>query len=138
MFPSLPPARRRVFIWIALAALAVLLLAGGLGTFTLQPGKVFALPMPAQGADSATPLVMPGGDVFLLILRGILALFLILIPITIVASLFNKESRKRLIANMIIVALLFLWLSQVKPQPLQAQKTITPLPDANGLSAPLG
>jgi hypothetical protein len=139
MFSSLPPARRRVIIWMALGAVAVVLLAWGLGTFTLQPGKTFALPMPNLPATAnTTPQVMPGGDVFLMVMRGILAVLLVLVPITIVAALFNKESRKRMIANLIAVGILLLLMNQIQPSKQDVVKTLTPPPDSAGQNGPLG
>lgn len=91
-------------IWLAAAGLLILLLAMSLPGIRLQPGQPFSL--------ERTPLELAGGEGLLsdtraiLIIQGIVALALILLPVYIVFSLATAEGRKRLLADIVVLALL--------------------------------
>ncbi len=134
MFSSLSPARRRALIWMVLGVLTLLLLAGGLGTFKMEPGKVFAFPQPTQAALApAGGDTLPGGDVFLTIMRGALAVLLILVPISLVAALFSREGRRRLIINILLIGMFYLLAQQIQKVQKEAAKTPQPAAAAQEL-----
>jgi hypothetical protein len=138
MLPSLTPAQRRVLIWMAVGVVALILVAGGLGTFTLQPGKYFALPTGTLTTPGEGSQALPGGEIFLLIMRGVLALMLILSPVALIFGLINKETRKRVITYLIAVALFLLLMNNVKPLQVKDLPTTTPIASGSGLNGPIG
>ena len=132
MFPALTPRRRRILIWMILGVLALVLLAGGLSTFTLQPGRVFQQPT-YEAPDLTAPdgAIAPTSDTFNTLLRGILAVLLVILPLTIILAMFSKQGRKRLLTNAVMIAMLLFVLSRV--QEVQQQAREAP-PAEQGLS----
>jgi hypothetical protein len=141
MFQPLSPARRRTLIWLALGALALVIIAGGLGSVTFQPGKSFSRPLPEITATS--PAAVGSGfdaDTFFVVMRGVLAVALLLLPISLIYALMTKEGRRRLLTNVILVILVALIASQAKQiekrqSEVQAPEVvggIRPLPEAGG------
>ncbi len=115
MFPALTPHRRRILIWMTLGVLALVLLAGGLSTLTLQPGKIFQQPtyeVPVQSAPIENNA--PPSDAFNTLLRGALAVLLVVLPLTIILAMFSKEGRRRLLTNALMIAMLLIILSRVQ------------------------
>jgi hypothetical protein len=108
-------AKRNTVFLLLVAGMLTLLLAMSLPNLTLSPGQPFSLGQ----ADSDTPIgPSSGGDVFLHILRGFLALTLILLPVYILHSLVTREGRRRLLFMLILVALLFWFADYLRRHPL--------------------
>lgn len=125
MFPTLSPARRRIVVWMLLGALALIVLAGGLGSFTFQQGKMYSWALPELGtAEGSTNI--GGGDELLTFLRGALALLLLLLPVSIVLSMLTKEGRRRLLINIILAILVFMVADRVKEMPKREAEQIPP------------
>lgn len=123
MFSALTPRRRRILVWMALGVLALVLLAGGLSTFTLEPGRVFLIPTyePPQQAEPAAVASMD--NVSDTLLRGIMAVLLVLLPVSLIFALFSKEGRKRLIRYALTIAMLLFILNRVQQIQQQAKET---------------
>jgi hypothetical protein len=112
-------------VWLLFGALALIVLAGGLGSFTFQQGKMYTWALPVLGtAEGSTGI--GGGDQLLTILRGILAALLLLLPVSIVLSLMTKEGRRRLLINIILAVLLFIVADRVKDMPKREGEQIMP------------
>lgn len=137
MLPALPPSRRKALLWLAIGVVALLILAGGLGSFTFQPGRIFRLPSfeaPVQAPASSGQL--PGGKLILNLIRGALALTVLALPLVLVISLFTRQGRRRLLFNLVMIAFLFFLLNQVQNIPLSVKPTPTP-EILNGITASL-
>lgn len=137
MLPVIPPARRKALLWLALGVLALLILAGGLGSFAFQPGRVFRLPpMESSTQSPSSTGEVPGGEVVFIFMRGMLALTVLAFPLFVILSLFSRAGRRRLVYNLLTMALLLFLLNQVQNLPRNAQPTPTP-EIANGSGAAL-
>jgi hypothetical protein len=123
MFSALTPRRRRILIWMVLGVLALVLLAGGLSTFTLQPGRVFQQPT-SEATEQTAPIQVDQStsETFNTVLRAVLAVLLVLLPLSVIAALFSKQGRKRLITNALIIGLVLLVLSRVQEVQNQARE----------------
>ena len=85
----------RIFLWVALAFCALVILISGLSDLRMSPGEGFTLE--AVGPDSVEYYNLPGGYFILLVIRVIYMLAMILAPILIIISLFSKKMRAWLI-----------------------------------------
>ena len=123
MFSALTPRRRRILIWMILGVLALVLLAGGLSTFTLQPGRVFLQPT-LEVTEQTSPIQVDQStsESFNTVLRAVLAVLLVLLPLSVIAALFSKQGRKRLITNAVIIGLVLLVLSRFQESQNQARE----------------
>jgi hypothetical protein len=136
MFSALTPRRRRILVWMVLGVLALVLLAGGLSTLTLQPGRIFQQPTfeaPQQAAPTLSEV--PQDNTFDILLRGLLAIFLVLLPLTIILAMFSKQGRKRLLTNALLIGMLLIILSRVQELQQQAREA-TPAADAANSQMP--
>jgi hypothetical protein len=102
---------------LSIACILILLLAMSLPNLVLSPGQPFSLGQPQAGAGGAEVL-LPGSDIILLVFRGIIGLSLILLPPYIILSLLSKEGRGRLIADIVMIALLLLLAEYLRNHPL--------------------
>ena len=123
MFPALTPRRRRILVWMALGVLALVLLAGGLSTFTLEPGRVFLMPTYEPPQQAEPEAGASTDDVPDTLLRGIMAVLLVLLPVSLIFALFSKEGRKRLIRYALTIAMLLFILNRVQQIQQQAKET---------------
>jgi len=87
-----------------------------LGKLNLSEGYTIPADMNAETAAGQIE-AMGGGDLFMVIIRGFIALGIILAPVYIVQSFFSKEGRERLLADVIIVAALFGILRYIETRP---------------------
>lgn len=96
---------------MAAAVIVLVLLAVSVSQLELQEG--YTVPIAEQEAGGILEENPPtgSGEIFEAIMRGFLALALIGLPIYVVASFFSPEGRRRLLVNVIIIAVLFLLLS---------------------------
>ncbi len=112
-------AKRNALLLLALAAVVVALLAMSLPSLTLAPGEPFALPDRGgvQGGGSVAENNLLGW-----LLRGAVALIVVLFPVYIVYSLMTKQGRKRLLANIVLLALLLFIADRLPKQPLEQEE----------------
>lgn len=96
-------------ILIAIALGAVVLLATTLTNITFQPGQTFQLPTPTSQTTASNPTI--NANFLYLIFRGILALVIALLPLTILYLLFTKDGRERLLNTLITLLIVFLILT---------------------------
>lgn len=126
--------KRNSLLFLSISGLLLLILAMSLPNLVLAPGERFSLrePLP-QVAEPE--VVIPGGQVLLWIFQGIAALAVILLPFYIVYSLLTSEGRQRLLADIIVVVLLFAVASYLGARPLveDGQQQVIPLGDAEDL-----
>src|SRR5262249_22039358 len=104
---AMSKAKRNALVLLCVVGLLILLLGMSLPTLVLSPGQPFSLGESQPPAFGTNGLVA-GGNAIILLFRGILALGLILFPLYILYSLMTRQGRQRLIANVIVLALLLL------------------------------
>ena len=102
--------KRNSLLLLSFAAMLILVLASGLPGLQLAEGQPFSLGQAQTGA-STSAAVLPGGDILIWIFRAILALALVFLPLYIIYSLFTPEGRKRLLADIVLMAGI-LWVSE--------------------------
>jgi hypothetical protein len=100
-------AKQKSLLLLALAGGLVLILAMSLPGLMLSSGQPFSLEPPSSSTVENTGS-SPGGNAIMPIIQGILALAMILFPLSVLYSLLTAEGRKRLIKHIILIALLFL------------------------------
>lgn len=99
--------RNGALIFWGIAILTALILAIGLSRLELRPGE--GLPLLKGPTGIATGFGDMGwGDIIVLVLRGILALCLVLFPVYIIINLLTPQGRKRLITDAISLSLMVL------------------------------
>jgi hypothetical protein len=123
--------KRRALLALAIALALIFVLSIGITGLSLAPGEVFAMPALIQSSAGGG---LSGGDTLLVILRVLLAIAFVAFPITLAWSILTKEGRRRLLANLVLIALLWLGLSFVQQA---AQEAATGAAPANaGTTAP--
>lgn len=105
-------SKRTALLLLALAAVIVALLAMSLPRLTLAPGEPFKLAdqSGAQGESGVAESALIGW-----LFRGAVALVVALFPVYIVYSLMSKEGRRRLLLNILLLAL-FLFVADRLPK----------------------
>ena len=118
----------RIFLFLGLAVIAVLLLMVGLPEFRLRGGQPLSLNVDAAAPAAGGDAILPGGDIVYWLIRGMAALVIVGLPIYVVYSLFSPQGRRRLLAEIIIVLVLVFILDRVsrsiREQPQEAQPEI--------------
>ncbi len=109
-------AKRNSLLLLIAAGVLTLLLAMSLPNLVLTPGQPFSLEQPQEVPGAAG--LAPGGSLLLLVFRGFLALMVIFLPIYVIYSLTNKEGRKRLLGNVLLLVLLLLLADYLERNPL--------------------
>ena len=117
--------KRWALFFLGFAILTMLLLAASLPNLQFQPGHPFSLgnasPPPGATGGIETP-----SDFFLILIRGLLALALILVPFYIIFHLLTPEGRRKLLGDLFVL-LIFFALAEIlsrlprKEQTLQQQ-----------------
>jgi hypothetical protein len=142
-------AKRNTLVLLGVVTVLILILAMSLPTLVLSPGQPFSLEQPqlqALGMSGA----MSGGDTIVWIIRGVVAIALVLFPLYILYSLMTPEGRQRLITDLIVLSLLFLLANYLQKLPLQANlqpqqqvagvpqitNDVSPLPDSVFVATP--
>lgn len=111
--PQKPSAR----IILALAAAGVMILVLAVSINQLELSEGYTLTLPETGtADGAMPATLEASEVWTILLRGLLGLLLIALPIYVIQSLFTKRGRRQLLANVIMIAIVFLLLQCTEDQ----------------------
>jgi Domain of unknown function (DUF4129) len=100
--------KRNALLLLSMVGVLIVILAMSLPNLALSPGQPFSLGEP-QGTTAGTSAVLPAGDALLRVFQGILALILILFPLYVIYSMLTSKGRQRLLAEMILMALLFLF-----------------------------
>ncbi len=121
--------KRNSLLLLALAVLAVLVLAMGLPGVVLSPGQPFSLGTTRPAAPVESGGLAPGSEIPLLIIRGLLALTLALLPVYVVLSLMTPEGRRKLVGYVIALLVLFLAADYLGSLPTQG-RIQQPLPAA--------
>jgi len=103
--------RTWAILFFACAAILLLVLAFSLPGLELNPGKEVIQPLPEDGAG---PLVMDSTDNLLILVRGMLALLVILLPFIILINLFSREGRRRVLGPVIVLLILFILMNLIK------------------------
>jgi len=99
--------RNRELVFLGIAILSALILAIGLSRLELRPGQ--GLPLAKGPTGIATGLGDLGwGEIIVVILRGFLALGLVLLPVYIIVNLLTPEGRKKLLADAVSFSLMIL------------------------------
>lgn len=114
------------------AAVLVLLLAFGLPNLQLKPGQLLAVPLLAEeGTDAPKAL-----DGLLILIRGMLALLVLILPFFILVSLFTKEGRQKVLSTLILLAILFVLVNLIRPNSQAIQLPSEQAPFAPVLDTP--
>jgi hypothetical protein len=121
--------KTRLLLFLGLALVGMLLLAASLSRVQFKPGIPFSLgsqPLTAPSGDQG----IGGGEVILWLFRGFMALLVVGFVIYVIASLFSPEGRRRLLVNLLLLGMIFLIASLIKPPSGQDQGQETQ-PQAN-------
>ena len=113
--------KQTTLLLLAIAGVLIVLLAMSLPNLTLFQGEAFSL--------GQTPPETPGGvapldssDLLIWVIRGFTALALIFLPIYVISSMMSPQGRRRLIANVVIIALLLYLADYLHNHPLEDKK----------------
>jgi hypothetical protein len=106
--------KTRILIFLGLALVGMLLLAASLSRVQFKPGIPFSLGSQPFNASSGNQ-ELGGGDIFLWLFRGFMALLVVGFVIYVIASLLSPEGRRRLLANLLLLGLILLVASLIKP-----------------------
>jgi Domain of unknown function (DUF4129) len=143
--PTAPPGRSKLQALIVMgAALALLfVLAASVSDLQLLGAQPFAIPT-GQLQVGATP-ALAGGEIFLLVMRVLIALSLLSLPLYIIMSILTSEGRRRLLRHLITLGALMLMLYALRQADIRlpvleqdrgarraqnAESATTPLPEA--------
>jgi hypothetical protein len=125
-------------LFLGLTIAAMLLLSISLHGLNFQPGQPFSFGTPPPAAGG--PPQVGGSDFYAWLLKGLLALGIILLPIYILISLFTPEGRRRLLVQLtgfVLLIAAFLLLSNHSTPPLQISPASTAgLPSQPMLTSP--
>ena len=107
--------KRNALALLCMGTILILILAISLPSLVLSPGQPFSLGEAQQQALGANG-VLPGGSMLVLIFRGMVALALVFSH-SILSILNDKQGRQRLIADLVVLALLFLLATYLQKLP---------------------
>jgi len=108
-------AKRKAVLLLLITGMLTLLLAMSLPNLRLFPGQSFSLGQ----TDSVLGIgAISDGEVFLHLFRAFLAVTLLLLPVYILYSIVTKGGRRRLLFNLIVVVLLFMFADYLRRNPL--------------------
>lgn len=130
-----------ILLFLGLALVAVLILVISLPEFHLRGGQPFPLNKDVVIPVLGSEMILPGGNIFFWIIRGIIALMIIGLPIYIIISLFSPEGRRRLLSQILVFVVFVFFLDmlsraiQKAPQEEQAQSEEAPQVQAPGVSS---
>ena len=98
-------AKRTTLLLILLFGVLVLLIAMSLPTLELRSGQPFSLGQ-SQPLPFGTGNALPSGDLAILVLRGFLALALIVVPLAVLYALMTPSRRRQLLVYVVVMVLL--------------------------------
>ena len=113
--------KRNSLLLLGTVSAFIIIIVMSLPNLTLSPGQPFALEQAQLGIDGIST-TLPGGEVFIWVVRGIIGLALIIFPLYVVFSLFTPEGRKRLIGDIVVIGFLLLLTSFIQKLPAKDQK----------------
>lgn len=108
--------KQNMLMLVVVAGALIAVLAMALPNLVLLPGQPFRL-------DSAAPDLgtsnsnFPGGGILFFIFQGMIALMVVILFVYIIYSLFSAEGRKRLIVQIILMALLLMVADYIQQHP---------------------
>jgi uncharacterized membrane protein len=101
--------RKRIWalLFLGIAVVAMVLLSAGLSELELFSGRPFSLgrELPAWGEGGT----VGGGDILMILLRVFLILAFVLFPFSIIYLIVSPEARKRVLARLALLLLLFIF-----------------------------
>ncbi len=141
--------KRNTLVLLGVVSVLILIIAMSLPTLVLSSGQPFSLGQ-AQLQTFGTNGPLAGGETIVWLIRGVVAIALALFPLYILYSLMTPEGRQRLIADLIVLTLLFLLANYLQKLPLQANlqpqqqaagapqitDDVSPLPDSGFVATP--
>jgi hypothetical protein len=110
--------KRNSLLFFSTAGIFVLILAMSLPNLVLAPGQSFSLGKSQAEDRTETNDPFPGGNELEWMIRGILALAILLLPLYIAISLLTPEGRQRFMADVIIITALLLLAFYLDKHPL--------------------
>ena len=122
--------KRNTLVLLSAAGVLILILAMSLPNLVLFGGEPFSLGEPSAGSVGANGLMPGGSDLVQLLIHGLLALFLIMVPIYIVYSLVSAQGRRRLVAYLGRSGFYFAVAQYLEDHPLNQNKQQQPTPAA--------
>lgn len=114
--------KQNALLLLVLAGLLVTLLAMSLPGLTLLPGRSYAFEMSQPATAEISELLSQGGPVFN-ILRGLIAITVVLLPVYVIYSLFTAEGRKRLVYNILLIVMIFALAEHLRTHPPEYDTT---------------
>lgn len=127
--------KRQLLGLLILACLLMVLIAVSLPVLQMQPGELF--PFQADGGGTSGINQLPEDIGWgLVLVQGMIAILILLLPVYIIIGLLNKEERKKMLANIAIIALLLLvlmWPHNQSPNFNQADDPSLLQPTVNNL-----
>ena len=111
-------AKRNSLLLLSTAGILVVILAMSLPNLTLSPGQSFSLGNSHAESHSGADDLLPGDNGIEWLFRGIIGLALVLLPLYFLISLLTSEGRQRLMADVIVIAALFLLAYYLDKHPL--------------------
>ena len=124
-------AKRNALLLLAAAGLLILILAMSLSNLVLLPGQLLSLNQ-VRPASATIGETLPGGEVILGLVRGVVALAIIVLPFIIGFSFFTVEGRRRLLFYAVMILLLILAANYLRDQSARSQQpaqVTNPLPN---------
>ncbi len=133
--------RTLILTLIGLGALVMLLLSASLPRLVFLPGQPFSLEQ-AEPPPGVPAGILPGGELFIWLMRGLIALAIVTLPIYIVYSLFTKEGRRKLLMDAFLLIGFFLLANILAKStndftPRESQISNPPAPLASPVPGPL-
>ncbi|NSW54326.1 MAG: DUF4129 domain-containing protein [Anaerolineae bacterium] len=101
-------------VLFAAAALLLVLLAMSLGNLQLSPG--YTIPLENEAGTAGAGLEAGSGEIWITIIRGFLALAVLLLPVYVINALTTPQGRRRLAADLILIAMLTLLANIIENQ----------------------
>jgi len=98
--------KRWALLFLGFVIIAMLLLSVSLPSLKFQPGQPFSLGNAPPPPGAASGLETPG-DFFLILIRGLLALTLLLVPVYIIFHLLTPQGRRKLLGDLAVLLIFF-------------------------------
>lgn len=113
-------AKRNALLWLSFAGILVIILAAALPNLILMPGQPFSVD-PSQAPAFQMGGAFADGRALIWLFRGAMAFLLVTFVIYVIYSLMTSEGRKRLVMNLIFLAIIVIiadYLRNAMPQPV--------------------
>lgn len=116
--------QRKILLLLGVVALVMILLSLSLPSLRMLPGTPLAS-QPGDMSMGGGGGGFEGGDWLLVLVRGFMALMLVLLPVYIIYNLLSAQGRRRLLTDLILFGSLFLlamWLSNLERAPVEPEQ----------------